>query len=217
MSMFSDLAKIVDLLRSALSFLMNIKTKAEREKTILDILKTYFLMKDIVDDGILLLSSAGKDPVKKISVMGANHAIKILKEWDLIVRKQGLRLFRLQEYIGGQNHLVIINPELKEKIDTVIGYKMDRTVTLHGIGVALFFKNLFPIEDNEKEKAKYVLLLLGAKKDGSLDIEKAYSEINQLQQSLKAYREVLERLVSKEELLSLSERARKETLMSSNA
>lgn len=213
MSMFSDLAKIVDLLLSALSFLRNIKTKAEREKTILDILKTYFLMKDIVDDGILLLSSAGEDPVKKISVMDANHAIKTLKEWDLIVRKQGLRLFRLQEYIGGQNHLVIINPELKEKIDTVIGYKMGRTVTLHGIGAALFFKNLFPIEDNEKEKAKYVLLLLGAKKDGSLDIEKAYSEINQLQQSLKAYREVLESLVLKEELLSLSDRARKETLM----
>ncbi|MDA8340205.1 MAG: hypothetical protein M0Z70_12975 [Nitrospiraceae bacterium] len=76
---------------------------------------------------------------------------------------------------------------------------------------------MFPIEKKEKEKAKYVLLMLGAKNDGSLDIERANFEINELKHSLNEYREVLERLVSIEELMVLSDRARQETLMQNNA
>lgn len=116
--------------------------------------------------------------------MDASHAIKMLEEWDLIIRRQGKRLYILQEYINGQNYLAIINPELQEKIDNIVGYKINRTVTVHEIGATLFFINMFPIEKEEEEKAKYVLLMLGAKNDGSLDIERANFEINELRHSL---------------------------------
>ncbi|MDA8340204.1 MAG: hypothetical protein M0Z70_12970 [Nitrospiraceae bacterium] len=101
MGMFSDLSKIVDLIRSVLRDLQKIKAKKEREKAVFDVLKTYFLMKDIVDDGIRLISSAGDDPVRKIEEMNASHAIRMLEEWDLIIRRQGKRLYILQGYIYG--------------------------------------------------------------------------------------------------------------------
>ncbi len=213
MGMFTSLAKIADSICSVLTYIKNIQTKAEREKAILDILKTYFLLKDIVDDGTRLLSSAGTDPVGKISEMEAADAIKTLTAWDLIVQRQGNRLFTLRNYIFGEHHLSVINPALQERITEIIGDKMDRTITLHQIGAALFFRNMFPIADNEKERIKYVELLLDASEDGTINVVRASSEIEDLEQSLSAYRQVIERLVSSEELVALSARARQETLM----
>lgn len=51
MGMFSDLSKIVDLIRAVLCDLRKIKAKKEKEKAVFDVFKTYFLMKDIIDDG----------------------------------------------------------------------------------------------------------------------------------------------------------------------
>ena len=211
--MFSQLKSVVDLVRSGVSEFSKFQSNRERKEIVLNILKVYFFLKDCIDDGERLITDAGNDPVGKINSMESDEAIRILTVWDGILRKQGIRLYALQGYIFGQDHLAIINPELQERISEVIGYKMDRTVTLHGIGATLFLRNMFPIENTNEEKARLVALMAGVEAEGSLDLEKINSEVAALRTSLAEYRTVLERFISDEELLSLSKRARKETLI----
>ena len=211
--MFSQLKRVVDLIRSGVSEFSKFQSNRERKEIVLNILKVYFFLKDCIDDGERLITDAGNDPVGKINSMESDEAIRVLTVWDGILRKQGIRLYALQGYIFGQDHLAIINPELQERISEVIGYKMDRTVTLHGIGATLFLRNMFPIENTNEEKARLVALMAGVEAEGSLDLEKINSEVAALRASLAEYRTVVERFVSDEELLSLSKRARKETLI----
>ena len=211
--MFSQLKSVVDLIRSGIAEFRKFKSDQQREEIILGVLETYFLLKDCVDDGAKLIIESGSDPVRKINEMEPDEAIETLKRWDLLLRKQGKRLYSLQGYIFDQHHLAVINPKLQEKISEVIGYKMDRTVTLHGIGAGLFFRNMFPIQENNEEKAGIVTLMCGAEEDGILDLKKIDSEVADLRQSLAEYRIVVERLVNDEELLTLSKTAREKTLL----
>lgn len=208
--MFGELKSIVDLIRSGIADFRQFKTDKEREETMLGLLKAYFLLKDCVDEGETLIADAGPDPIAKINAMEASEALSTLERWDAIIRRQGSRLYMLQGYIYGQDHLAVINPALQDQISDVIGYKMDRAVTLHGIGAALFFRNIFPVANTDEEKARYVSVMAGAEHD-TLDMAKVKSEIVGLREALDQYRSVVERLVSDEELLRLSRRARQET------
>ena len=88
---------------------------------------------------------------------------------------------------------------------------MDRAVTLHRIGATLFFRNMFPIEETNEEKARLVALIAGAEEDGTIDIGACLQEIDRLNQALEDYRNLVNELASKEELLLLSKQARSET------
>jgi hypothetical protein len=215
--MFSQLKSVVDLIRSSIAEFRKFKSDQERKEIILSILEAYFLLKDCVDDGEKLIIEAGSDPVGKINEMEPTEAIETLKRWDLLLRKQGIRLYNLQGYIFGQHHLAVINPKLQDKISEVIGYKMDRAVTLHGIGAGLFFRNMFPIRESNEEKVRLVALMVGAEEDGTMDLVKINTEVAALQQSLDEYRSIVERLVKDEELLSLSKTAREKTLFKEGA
>ena len=206
--MFSQLKSVVDLMRVGISEFRKFKSDQERKEIILGVLEAYFLLKDCVDDGEKLIREAGSDPVGKINAMNPAEAIETLTRWDSILRKQGKRLYALQGYIFGQDHLTVINPKLQDQISEVIGYKMDRVVTLHGIGAGLFFRNIFPSQETNEEKAGLVALMAGAEEDGILDLVKIGVEVAALRQSLDEYRAVVECVVTKEELLSLSSRAR---------
>lgn len=208
--MFAQIKSVVDLIVSGVKDFRSFKSVKERNDAVLDLLRVYFTLKDCVDDGEKLVVEAEPDPVEKISSMEPDVAIATLERWDATIRKQGIRLYRLQGAIFGQDHLTVINPELQKCISEVIGYKMDRTVTLHGIGSALFFKAAFPTENTKEEKARYVSVMAG-ENDGSLNMQRIREEITMLRDSLNQYRIVVERLVSNAELLQLSKRARNET------
>ena len=173
-------------------------------------MKAYFLFKDCVDEGETLIAEAGPDPIAKIKGMEASLALLTIERWDAVVRRQGIRLYALQGYIFGQHHLSVIDPALQDRISEVVGYKMDRTVTLHGIGAALFFKNAFPIADTHEEKAKYIALMAGEEND-TLNMPRIEAEITALREALEQYRAIVERMVTNIELLRLSQRARQET------
>jgi len=209
--MFAQLKGVVDLIRSGVSDFRNFKTAKAREEAVLDVLRVYFLLKDCVDDGEKLVSEAQPNPVERISQMEPDLALATIGRWDATIRRQGIRLYRLQGAILGQDHIAVINPDLQARISEVIGYKMDRVVTLHGIGAALYFKNLFPLANTNEEKASYISLMAGEEED-SLNMPRIRSEIESLRVSLDLYRDVVERMVSNAELLQLSKRARQETL-----
>lgn len=208
--MFGELTRLVDLIRSLISDLRKNHSENERNEAILELLKVYFLFKDCVDEGEALVLEAGSDPVSKIKLMNAEEALLTMERWDAIIRRQGFRLHSLQGYLLGQHHLTVINPELQEKIRAVIGSKMERAVSLHGIGAALFFKNMFPIANSNEEKAKYIAIMAGEEND-SLNIPRINLEINKLRESLEQYRAILLTLTSSEEILRLSAKARLET------
>ena len=88
---------------------------------------------------------------------------------------------------------------------------MDRVVTLHGIGSALFLRNMLPIEETNEERARLVGLMAGAEEDGVLDIDESLQEIENLNQALDDYLKLVNELVSKDEIMLLSKQARSET------
>lgn len=209
--MFGYLKDVVDVIRSGIADYRKYKTNKEREEALLSVLKVYFLLKDCVDEGEALVHEAGPDPVTKISAMEASVALSTLERWDSIIRRQGIRLYTLKNYVFRQDHLAVTNPTLQNKINEIIGYKMDRTVTLHGIGSALYFRCLLPVANTNEEKARYVAIMAGAEGD-TLDMAKVQDEIVSLRDALDQYRLVVERLVPDNKLLALSGRAREETL-----
>jgi len=208
--MFAQIKGVIDLIRSGVSDFGTFKSNKERKEAVLDLLHVYFMLKDCVEDGENLFSEAQPNPVEMISAMDAETALSTMERWDKLIYKQGRRLHSLQGAIFGQDHLAIINPTLQDKISEVIGNKMDRAVSLHGIGSALFFKNMFPIADTNKEKARYISLMAGEEGD-SLNMSRIREEIQSLKEALNQYREVVERLLSDKEILELSKRARLET------
>lgn len=208
--MFAQLKDVIDLIRSGVSDFRNLQTAKAREGAVLDILRVYFLLKDCVDDGEKLVAEAQPNPVEKIARMEPELALATIEKWDATIRKQGIRLYQLQGALLGQHHIAVINPALQERISEAIGYKMDRAVTLHGIGAALYFKNMFPVANTVEEKAHYISVMAGAEED-SLDMPRICAEIKSLRESLDEYRSVVERMVSNAELLQLSQRARQET------
>lgn len=208
--MFKQIKSVVDIIRQGVIDFRDFNSSQKRNTAVLNLLRVYFMLKDCVDDGEKLVSEAEPDPVKIISDMNPDEAILTLKRWDTTIRKQGIRLYQLQGAVLGQAPLAVINPTLQDRIREVVGYKMDRAVTLHGIGAALYFRVVFPLEATNKEKAHYVALMAG-EEGNSLDMPRIRKEIVALRESLEQYRLVIERLVSDAELLQLSERARNET------
>jgi hypothetical protein len=208
--MFGELKSVVDLIRSGMAGIIKFKTDKAREEALLGILRTYFLLKDCVDEGETLIADAGTDPIGKISAMAASDARSSLERWDAVIMRQSIRLRVLQDCIFGQHHLTVINPALQVKISEVIGSKMDRANSLHGIGAALFFRTMFPIANTNEERARYVVVMAGGE-DDTLDLEKIRAEVSGLRESLDQYRALVERLVPDEELLRLSSRARDES------
>lgn len=208
--MFGQIKNIVDFIKTGVTDFRKFKSNKERNDAVVDMLRVYFLLQDCVDEGEKLILEAEPNPVDKISSMDPEKALYTIERWDSVIRKQGIRLYQLQGAIFGQDHLAVINPELQDRISKVVGYKMSRTVTLHGIGSTLFFKNMFPFDNTKEEKARYISLMAGEAND-SLNMPRIKEEISSLRESLENYRTVVERLVTDSEIIQLSRQARLDT------
>lgn len=208
--MFCDLVQLVKLLGSAATGVNKLKAASERREAVIGLLKTYFLLKDCVDEGEKLVLDAGADPIRKISEQPADEAIETLTRWDLVIRNQGFRLHELQRHVFGADHLAVIDPALQKQISEVVGSKIQRITSLHGIGAALFFRNMFPIANTNEERARYVAVMAGSKGD-LINMERVSKEISLLKSTLDEYRTVIDKLMSQEEVIALSSIARRAT------
>ena len=94
---------------------------------------------------------------------------------------------------------------------------MDRLVTLHGLGAGLFFRNVFPIEKTPETLASLVLQVLTKQEAGLIDKDEVGKELDALKASLDEFRAMINDAMSKEELLELSDVARKETHLVASA
>ena len=209
--MFSDLKAIIDIVRGAATAYRDRKRYRGRKEAVLMMFEMYFLLKDCVDEGESLVKEAGHDPVGTLAQMDQWKAQVTLKRWDRILSRQGHRLSALEGYVAGQDHLTIIDPSLQERIIEIIGSKFARANSLHAIGAALVIRNMFPLDLTVKERAGYVLAMVGAE-DDVLDPDKIKNEIASLRTSLDDFRLVIEKSVSPEELLTWSREARRKTI-----
>ena len=208
--MFADLKLIVDLIRSCVSGFRMYKSVKGGEKVILDLLQTYFLMKDCVEEGKQLIDEAGPDPVQRIKSMDEISAASTLNRWEVILLRQSRRLRALQGLVIGQNHLAVIDPDTQTRIKEIVGYKLERTNCLHSIGAALFFRFVFPIASSVENRANYVSVMVGSQSE-LLDLGRIQQEMCDLSESLDDFRVVVERLLSDDEIMRFSDEARKKT------
>src|ERR1043166_4764229 len=210
--MFSDLQAIIDIVRGAPTAYRDRKRYRGRKEAVLMMFEMYFLLKDCVDEGESLVKEAGQDPAGTLAQMEDWKAQVTLKRWDRILSRQGHRLSALQGYVTGQDHLTIIDPSLQARITEIISSKFERANSLHAIGAALVIRNMFPMDLTIKERANYVLAMVGAEED-VLDPDIIRDEITGLRSSLDDFRLVIEKSVSPEELLTWSREARQKTII----
>lgn len=208
--MFAQLKPVVDLLSTGATHVSSVNTRLQRRKAVLRMLEAYFLLKDCMDEGMALVAEAGPNPVLTISAMSDEDAIATGERWNLVLRKQAVRLNMLQDRIFAQDHLSIIAPEVQAAIDKAVGSKFDRVTTLARIGAGLVLQAMFGFAKTPQERAGHVIAMTGAKKD-KINMRKIKKEVAALSTSLDAYRGVIEKLVSTEEIVRLSKQARKAT------
>ena len=208
--MFAELKLIVDLVTTGVTDLCTLKSKGDRHKLVLRMLEAYFLLKDCLDEGAALVSEAGADPVATLKSMSADKAGATIERWDHILRKQGIRLNRLRDYFLSQDHLTVVAPDLQAQVVKAVGSKVSRVTTIFGIGASLFFYSKFPLAVTPDEKAQYVLVMAGTSR-AVINMPKIKREIATLAESLRKYRTVIDRLLTNEEIVKLSKRAREST------
>ena len=101
--MFTDLLKILDFVKNSVRDLSKLKKSAERKEALLEMLKTYFYLYDTHLDGVKLLESVDSDPVNYIKSLQDESLQEHLKIWDQVLRRQGVRLYNIQQYITSQH------------------------------------------------------------------------------------------------------------------
>lgn len=209
--MFAQIKSVVEAVISGFKGIREFKTQLDRDSAIENMLRFYFVLKDCVDEGESLIVEAGSNPVAKINAMPPEEAKVTIKRWDDALRRQGFRLRMLQGALFGQPQLAVINPEVEKALNTAIGYKMNRAVTLHGIGAALFLRNMFPLEETDEKKAELVAFMAGEKGRAAIDLVRIRREVADLRSAMEQYRGLVQRMASDAEILKLSKSAREST------
>lgn len=211
--MFSELIALLALLRSCAGDVFVKKAAAKRHDAVRPMFETYFLLKDLVDEGEALITEAGARPVEKIQCLSPVDAETTLAAWEVALKRQVIRMQGVSQRIFGQEFLEVVSPELRKNLDAVVGSKFERATSLQGIGAVLFFHAMFPGEKSDFDRARYIAVMAG-EEGGSINMEKAEEEVSQLRASLVIYRSVVEKLASADEVISLSAEARKKTDLS---
>lgn len=211
--MFGSLASFTNLLRSIKKDKAVKKSILRRNNNVMAMLESYFLLKDLADDGAALVKEAGPSPIQTINSLPDIEAKTLLAKWDKTLRFQANRMRRLSQLVFGQDFLDIITPELRTKLNQVVGSKFQRNNSLQSIGAALFFRDTFSSEKSNEDFARYIGVMVG-QNENFLDLEEIQSEIRLLRLSLMKYREVIEQMVTGHELMELSKKARQKTELS---
>lgn len=93
---------------------------------------------------------------------------------------------------------------------------MHRAVTLHGIGSTLVIRCMLQLNESPAEIANLVVTMAG-ERGNKIDLDRIRKEVSTLRLALDEYREHIRTLVTKEELVKLSKKARKATQLPKDA
>jgi translation initiation factor 6 (eIF-6) len=79
----------------------------------------------------------GANPRLIIARLSDADKVATLSKWDRAISRQASRLYALSGKILGQDALAVIDPGLKERLEEVVGSKLDRVTMLEKIGAEL--------------------------------------------------------------------------------
>jgi hypothetical protein len=211
---FGEIKALVDVVRDSASGLGSIRGKRARSNAILELLRIYFALSDVVVDGRTLLQAVGEDPRKTLAKVPRPDRPRTVIEWDNFINRQATRLYNLSGRLLGQDALAVLDPGLKERLQELIGSKFARVETLEGIGAGLvIYSMFFSGKDDWKMRRNIIVSMYPARTTATIDVASAKRELKKLEVALEEYRTVCLKLCSEDEILRLSKKAREQTLL----
>lgn len=207
--MIKELGMVVKTVIDALKQINKMGQEAEKRADNLGLLKIYYLLKDVQEDGCRLLELASPNPIEYVKTASSEALGMRLKIWDAVLRRQGARLHEIQNYLNDRNDLSIIDPKARKRIAVIIGSKRGRILNLFNLGAGLFFRTIFP--ESPEATGELVIKTLDLQDSETLDLTKVKLELDELDEALEEFRKLLFAFMSNEDVRKLSEQARRET------
>lgn len=212
--MFTKLTEIIQILVEGIQNGLKLKKIIDRKRFSLEMLSTYFLFLDICDDGEKLLESVESNLLEQITNISSDDLAILLKIWDTILKKQSIRLYKVQSYVCSNSYIAVFDPNAQKRIEKVIGYKGDQIVTLHGIGANLFLSSIFPLNETPKDIALKVQDVLTMNRNDLLDKNEIKNTLIELRDNLMSFHTIVEKVLTADEIVKYSNIAREQTIVS---
>lgn len=138
--MIKEIAGIAKLLAGVVTKVRQHRKESERRDDNIQLIKVFFLLKDLEEDGRSLLRQTPTGPLSFVQGASAEVISERLKTWDVVLRRQGLRLQEVQSFLTTRSDLDVICPREKKLIMGIVGRKTDRVFSLHALGAGLFLE-----------------------------------------------------------------------------
>lgn len=189
------------------------KVKATQQNTLdrkdkIELLKSYFLFQGVLDDGEKLLASAEPNPTELIKTLERNALDLRLDLWDSILRRQGVRLYKLNAFISSRSDLTVLNLRAQRNLKVIIGSKLDSVNNLFELGAGLFFRTKLYLGETTETLAELTTksLLLDTSKPFHPDSLR--TELHALSEAIEEYRLYVVSCMSNDDIRKFSNQAR---------
>lgn len=176
----------------------------------IELIKSHLLFEGVYNDGQKLLELASPSPAEAIKSLTPEALELRLQTWDIALRRQAARLYKLNDFIANRSDLTLINSRAQRQIKVIIGSKLDRISNLFELGAGLFFRTQLPIDESPETLAELVTRTLQLDITQAFDPQAIQSELRKLSETVDEYRKFIISSMSNEDIRLLSSRAQKE-------
>lgn len=209
--MLADLKMLVDVIRDAVSGLAGFRSKKARAQTILELLCIYFVLVDVATEGRALLEAVDSNPRMTIARAPDPDRAALLSEWHDLICRQASRLSMLSERLFGQDALAVFDPQMKARLESIVGSKFKRVTSLHGIGAGLVLSLMSGDPKDQELNRDLILSMYPRKSRVTIDLKAARRELSELSAALDVFRTVCTKLATNDEIFAISKKARRLT------
>jgi hypothetical protein len=189
-----------------------------RQQLLVDLLATYYALRNVCDVGNRLLEAAGNDPVQRATTLSGPAREEWTTKCHLLMMAQRQNLSHLASLLlyEGLPIVDVLDPDLRSELKTVIGNKEQG---LFAIGAALEIYMFFgPLTEQDEERtygeetarfrqAARILELLFTPDREPFEIRSVLFDLKKLRKLAERFRAVVAQLCPAERLLEISAEA----------
>jgi hypothetical protein len=210
--MIKELGSIVRLITQSVSKFNEVKKASESREYYLEMLKIYFLLMDLHADGAKMLELTKPNAIEYLnSASGEAQSVRVAN-LDKFLRRQGARLYEINNYFTGRSELSVLDPGARRRIRQIVGAKNDRVINLFSLGAGLFFRTVLPIEERSEDVGRLVNSTLALAESESLDFLQITVELHEMSAALEEYGELIKKIIPLEQIIALSNKARDQVI-----
>jgi hypothetical protein len=212
--MLKELISVVELVRNSAGGLNSVRAKRARAQAVVELLQIYFSLSDVVKDARTLLDAVGKNPRATLTKIGKAGGPSTVIQWDNLIHRQATRLYNLSGRLLGLDALAVLDPALKNKLQDLIGSKLQGVNNLESIGASLVIYSMLGYGQNDwKWRRSIIVSMYPMQTSVTIDVGAARRELRKLQAALEEFHSLCLKLGTEDEILLLSKKARKQTLL----